>query len=56
MAAIHSTPTTASMIGYCSEIGWPQRRHRPRSSSQETTGMLSRQAIGCPQLGQVEGG
>src|SRR5256885_10837224 len=44
------------MIGYCREIAWPQRRHRPRSSSQDTIGILSRQAIGCRQLGQVEGG
>src|SRR2546426_4644223 len=44
------------MTGYCSEIGWPQRRHRPRSSSHDTSGMLSRHSMRCPQLGQVDGG
>src|ERR1041385_6149194 len=55
-AATQMAPTAASMMGYCREIGSPQRRHRPFRSSQETTGMLSRQAIGCLQRGQVEGG
>src|SRR5213592_400917 len=56
MAAIHRTATTASMMGYCMEIGCPHERHRPRSTSHETTGMLSRHAIRRPQRGQVEGG
>src|SRR5687768_3448964 len=34
----------------------PQDRQRPRSSSQDRTGMLSRGAIGVPQLGQALGG
>src|SRR3954467_3391537 len=34
----------------------PQCRQRPRSRSQETTGMLSRGAISVPQDGQCEGG
>src|ERR1051325_4696826 len=55
-AATQMAPTAASMMGYCREIGSPQRRQRPFRSSQETTGMLSRQAIGCLQRGQVEGG
>src|SRR2546429_820439 len=56
MAAIHRTATTASMMGYCMEIGCPHERHRPRSTSHETTGTLSRHAIRRPQRGQVEGG
>src|SRR2546425_2164774 len=44
------------MMGYCAEIGCPHQRHRPRSSSHETTGMLSRQAMRRPQRGQVDGG
>src|SRR2546421_9609625 len=44
------------MIGYWTEIGAPQSRHLPRSSSHETTGMLSRQRIGLWHRGQVEGG
>src|SRR3954447_20205050 len=34
----------------------PQCRQRPRSRSQEMTGMLSRGAISVPQDGQCEGG
>src|SRR3989442_1255247 len=56
IAATHRTATTASMMGYCAEIGCPHQRHRPRSSSHETTGMLSRQAMRRPQRGQVDGG
>src|SRR6267143_1514047 len=44
------------MMGYCAEIGCPHQRHRPRSRSHETTGMLSRQAMPRPQRGQVDGG
>src|SRR5438045_5387732 len=54
-AATQIAPTAASTMGYCREIGSPQRRQRPRKSSHETTGMLSRQAMGCLQRGQVEG-
>src|SRR5437763_12517158 len=55
-AATQMAPTAASTMGYCREIGSPQRRQRPFKSSHETTGMLSRQAMGCLQRGQVEGG
>src|SRR2546427_5065753 len=55
-APTQSTATTASMIGYCEAIGSRQWRHRPLSSSHDTTGMLSRQAMGCLQRGQADGG
>src|SRR5213592_197158 len=51
-----STPTSASMRGYCLEIGLWHQRHLPRSHSQEKTGILSRQAMGCLQFGHVERG
>src|SRR6267378_1192393 len=54
--APNSTPTSASMSGYCLEMGLWHQRHLPRSHSQEKTGMLSRQAIGCLQCGHVERG
>src|SRR2546422_2880258 len=54
--APNSTPTSASMSGYCLEMGLRHQRHLPRSQSQEKTGMLSRHAIGCLQCGQVERG
>src|SRR3954467_4887911 len=38
------------------EIGVPQWRHRPRRSSQDTTGMSSRGVIGSPHLGQCDRG
>src|SRR3954468_16737802 len=38
------------------EIGLPQWRHRPRRSSQDTTGMSSRGVIGSPHLGQCDRG
>src|SRR5437899_8793681 len=44
------------MIGYCMEIGLPHERQRPRSTSHETIGILSRHAMRRPQRGQVEGG
>src|SRR5436309_5711686 len=52
----NSTPTSASMSGYCLEMGLWHQRHLPRSHSQEMTGMLSRQAIGCLQCGHVDRG
>src|SRR6266478_3109966 len=52
----NSTPTSASMSGYCLEIGLWHQRHLPRSQSQEKTGMLSRHAMGCLQFGHVERG
>ena len=50
-AATQSSPTIASTIGYCIEIGSPQLRHFARSTNQETTGTLSNQAIPAPQRG-----
>src|SRR6266550_2738860 len=55
-AATQIAPTAASMMGYCREIGSPQRRQRPFNNSHETTGMLSRHAMGCLQRGHVDGG
>src|SRR5882672_4462756 len=55
-AAPNSSPTSASMSGYCMEMGLWHQRHLPRSHSQEKTGMLSRQAMGCWQFGHVERG
>src|SRR5882724_921285 len=52
----NSTPTSASMRGYCLEMGWWHQRHLPRSHNHEKTGILSRQAMGCLQLGHVERG
>src|SRR6266540_4452457 len=52
----NSTPTSASMRGYCLEMGLWHQRHLPRSHSQDKTGMLSRQAMGCLQCGHVERG
>src|SRR6266446_4803161 len=52
----NNTPTSASMSGYCLEIGWWHQRHLPRSHNHEKTGILSRQAMGCLQFGHVERG
>src|SRR5882762_5630988 len=54
--APNNRPTSASMSGYCLEMGVWHQRHLPRSHSQEKTGMLSRQAMGCLQFGHVERG
>jgi len=54
--APNNTPTSASMSGYCLEMGWWHQRHLPRSHNHETTGILSRQAMGCLQFGHVERG
>src|SRR3989442_9204864 len=54
--APNNNPTSASMSGYCLEIGLWHQRHLPRSQSHETSGMLSRQAFGCLQFGHVERG
>jgi len=43
-------------MGYRDEIATPQERHRPRSSSHDSTGMLSRHWIGVSQTGQCESG
>src|SRR5258708_392222 len=50
------SPTSASTMGYCTEIGAPQRRHLPRSSSHDTMGILSRHPMRCLQCGHVDGG
>ena len=39
--AAHSSPVTASTIGYCGEIFAPHDRQRPRSHNQPSTGTLS---------------
>src|SRR6184192_2966567 len=46
----------ASIRGYCTEIGVLQPRQRPRSSSQENTGMFSYHGSERAQLGQRERG
>lgn len=42
VAAAKAIPVRASIKGYRGEMGVVQSRHFPRSSSHETTGMLSR--------------
>src|SRR5689334_6771440 len=46
----------SSTSGYWIEIGSPQFRQRPRSSSHETTGMLSYARMPLPQRGQRDRG
>ena len=56
-AAPANRPAVASSVsGYRTEIRAPQDRHRPRRSSHETTGMLSRDPITAPQRGQADRG
>src|SRR5579859_3094369 len=50
------SPVASSTSGYWIEIGSPQLRHRPRSTTQESTGTLSYQATPAPQRGQRDGG
>src|SRR5262245_11687441 len=54
--AANSTPVSSSISGYRIEISVSQLRQRPRSSSHETTGMLSRFAIFTSHFGQCDGG
>jgi len=44
------------MSGYRTEIDSLQLRHRPKSNTHESTGMLSRGEIGVSQLGQCDAG
>src|SRR5690242_495304 len=46
----------SSTAGYRQEISVLQVRQRPRRSSQETTGMLSRHESSVPQLMHADGG
>ena len=48
ITAPKSAPVVASMIGYMALIGAPQLRHRPRSTSQLTTGTFSNHASPRP--------
>src|SRR4051794_29182166 len=48
-----ATAVAASTSGYRAPIGSSQQRDRPRSSSQDSTGTLSRSAIGVPHVGQA---
>ena len=50
------SPATSSTVGYTQPIEVPQVRQRPRSSSQESTGTLSRQESSVPQLMHAEAG
>ena len=51
-----SRPVTSSTSGYCTEIGARQRAHRPRRTSQLSTGTFSNQRSSRPQLPQADGG
>src|SRR5918996_4662304 len=55
-AAANSMPVTSSVSGYSADMRAPHRRHRPRSQSHETTGMLSRARISAPQFGHRDRG
>src|SRR5580692_7851973 len=52
----NQTPTANSTAGYRHEIQAPQSRHRPRSTTQLTTGTLSYHRIACPHAMQCERG
>src|SRR5690242_1515591 len=52
----HRAPTRSSIRMYCGEMGSPHHRHRPRSTSHDTTGMLSYQAISRWHRGHDDGG
>jgi len=54
--AAQTRAVASSMSGYWIEIGAPHPRHRPRSRSHETIGMLSYQRSPMPHLGQCDGG
>ena len=46
----------SSSRGYSTEMRSPHRRHRPRSNSHESTGMLSRAPISAPHAGHLDRG
>src|SRR6185437_7950965 len=52
----HRIPTAPSMTMYWGEMGLPHHRHFPRSTSQDTRGMLSYQAMSLWHFGHDEGG
>src|SRR5215212_1093170 len=52
--ATNSPPVTISTSGYSAEIGLRHVRQRPRSTSHETTGTLSRPRIGSPHAGHAD--
>ena len=52
----NQTPTPNSTAGYRQEIPAPQSRHRPRSTSQLTTGTLSYHRTACPHAMQRDPG
>src|SRR5688500_5286706 len=54
--AAQMIPVASSTSGYIGEIGSAQLRHFPRSTSQESTGMLSYGRSPAPQRGHREGG
>src|ERR671919_1421020 len=53
-AAANSAPVASSVSGYSTETRAPHSRHVPRSTSQETTGTLSRGRMSAPQLGHLD--
>src|SRR5262249_43285115 len=55
-ARANSAAVTASTIGYRHGMGAAHVRHRPRSSANESRGMLSYHVIGAPQPGHAERG
>src|ERR1017187_8604123 len=46
----NQAPTASSTAGYLHEIPAPQSRHRPRSTTQLSTGTLSYHRTACPQF------
>src|SRR5262249_51075000 len=55
-ARANNAAVTASTIGYRHGMGAAHARHRPRSSANESRGMLSYHVIGAPQPGHAERG
>src|ERR671918_2877043 len=55
-AAANSAPVASSVSGYSTETRAPHSRHVPRSTSQESTGTLSRGRMSAPQLGHLDRG
>jgi hypothetical protein len=56
VAAAKKRPVASSTTGYRAEITDPQLRHLPRSTSQDTTGILSYPLICEPQSVHALGG
>src|ERR671918_1532216 len=55
-AAANSAPVASSVSGYSAEMRAPHSRHVPRSTSQESTGTLSRGRMSASQLGHLDRG